>query len=295
MALQFWLHVLEAAMRARGIRRRRLSIPSGYDLSYHERGARKPGVPVVLVHGLAASSVSWVRIIPHLARLRRVLALDLPGFGFSQLPPGQDHATIPDHVRALVEFLDSGTVQGPVILVGNSLGGWVAAKAARLRPDRVEQLVLVNAAGVLYPNIGDLRERLHVETRDQVREFWNRMWYRVPFYYLYFWRDYIGHMRDPRVRKFLESVQESHFLNADLAHLRMPVTIVWGRSDRFLSEETVDVLLDQLPDGRVYWMPRTGHIPQLENPSLFVEILRGLLGRSALPPGEQTGFKPSPG
>lgn len=282
MALAFWLRVLEAAMRVRGIRRRRLTTSNGYELSYHEFGRRRKGPVVVLVHGLATSSVSWVRVIPKIAKTHRVLALDLPGFGFSPFPKGQDFSSVKDGYLALVGFLDAGVAPGRVVLVGNSLGGWVAAKAARLREDRVEQLVLVNNAGVLYPKISELRDRIRVETREHVREFWDRMWYRVPFFYLYFWKDYIGHMQQPAVTRLLDSVSAEDFINADLAELKVPTTIIWGRSDRFLPLESVDLMIRELKSTQVYWMPRTGHIPQLESPGLFAEILRGLLQR--IPP-----------
>lgn len=280
MALQFWLRLLDGAVRVRGIRRRRVRTPNGFELSYLEYGRRREGPAVVLVHGLATSSLSWVRVLRRLGKHHRVFALDLPGFGDSPFLPGRDHTEIHELADAVVGFLDAGVTPDKVVLVGSSLGGWVSAKAARKRPDRLRQLVLVNSAGVYHPNIDEVRRRLHVETREHVKEFWEHMWHKVPFYYLFFWKDYIGHMKQPNVTKFLDSItKEDDFINKDLRALQVPTTIVWGTSDRFLPMETVDVMIRELPFVQVYWMPKTGHIPHLERPSGFAQILLGVMRR----------------
>lgn len=279
MALQFWLRILEGAFRLRGVRRGQATTRGGFHLSYLEKGRKRAGSTVVLVHGLATSGLSWIRVLPRLGRAHHVVAVDLPGFGDSPPPSSKDFGTISDLVQALTEFLDLPLVGPQVVLVGSSLGGWVSAKVARRGPDRVEQLVLVNNAGVLYPEIGEIRDRMRVESRDQVNQFWQRMWHKVPFYYLYFWRDYITHMKQPNVTKFLDSITREDFINDDLPHLRMSTSVVWGMSDRFLPVEVVDVMLDALPRAQVYWLPRTGHIPQLERPRDFVQILGGILRR----------------
>ena len=275
MELETLLGWLETAMRIRGIRRHGWE-QDGIRLSYHAAGRPGREHTVVLVHGLGSNTLSWVKVFPALARRYRVYALDLPGYGHSPMPTGKDHAPIPDQVEAVAKFLQS-LPEKRVTLVGQSMGGWVCAKVAAKHPEIVEQLVLCNNAGVLYPDVGELRRALDLKTHDEVQRFWGTLWYRVPGFYRYFKGDYVSKMQARRVIGFFDSLQEADFINDDLPNLRMPVSILWGMNDRFIPAKTVDLMLPLLENGRVYWIPRCGHIPALERPDEFVRILRGLL------------------
>ncbi len=100
---------------------------------------------IVFVHGLGGCWQNWLENIPHFARRHRVLALDLPGFGSS--PPPDWEISITAYGRLLLDFCDAVGVTDCVV-VGNSMGGFIAAEAAIAQPDRFEKLVLVSAAGV---------------------------------------------------------------------------------------------------------------------------------------------------
>lgn len=94
----------------------------------------------LLVHGLGASQVSWHPLVPRLATTHRVLALDLPGFGHSA--PAGRAVTVADNRDVLVRFIRA-TVDGPVTLVGNSMGGMISILTAHAHPALVESMVLV--------------------------------------------------------------------------------------------------------------------------------------------------------
>src|SRR4051794_3489812 len=102
--------------------------------------------PVVLVHGLGGQWQNWLENIPRLAQGRRVLALDLPGFGLTP-EPSDDEISISGYGRFVDGFCDQLGL-GKVELVGNSMGGFVAAEVAIQFPERVSRLVLVSAAGI---------------------------------------------------------------------------------------------------------------------------------------------------
>ena len=102
--------------------------------------------PVVLVHGLGGQWQNWLENIPRLALDRRVVAMDLPGFGLTPEPEDEE-ISITGYgrcVNALCDELGLGKVE----LVGNSMGGYVAAEVAIQFPERVSRLVLVSAAGI---------------------------------------------------------------------------------------------------------------------------------------------------
>src|SRR3954453_20687408 len=115
----------------------------GSRVNYVEMGS---GPPVVLVHGLSGCWQNWLENIPHLARRHRVVALDLAGFGESELPG--EEISIPGYGRFLDAFLDEIQVERAA-LVGNSMGGFIAAETAISHPSRVDKLVLVSAAGLM--------------------------------------------------------------------------------------------------------------------------------------------------
>lgn len=271
---------LEAGIRLRGARRRSLET-EGQTFSYLEAGARRRGIPIVLVHGLGTSNLSWVRAIPLLARRYRVLAPDLPGFGKSPLPHRRPFATIPEHAKALAAFLQSDVVGGPCLVVGQSMGGWVAIKTARLVPERVDQLVLVNSAGILYEGIEDLRTIVTPRNREEVYAFWKRAYYKIPWYYRLFWREAAQNMRTSSVLKLLDALEKPDFVNDDLGHLEMPVSIVWGRADRFIPAENVDLLVAGLGSTRVSWIAKCGHVPAMERPKEFVAALTAIADATA--------------
>ncbi len=104
--------------------------------------------PVVLVHGLGGSHLNWVGIAPALAERRRVVALDLPGFG---LTPALGRATSVNHNAALLSRFVHEVLGRPVVLVGNSMGGMVSLLLADRRPEQVVGLALVDPA---LPNPG---------------------------------------------------------------------------------------------------------------------------------------------
>ena len=104
------------------------------------------GPPLVFVHGLSGCWQNWLENIPHFARRHRVIAIDLPGFGESELP--QEDITIPGYGRFVDAFLGEIGVECASI-VGNSMGGFIAAEVALSHPGRVEKLALVSAAGVM--------------------------------------------------------------------------------------------------------------------------------------------------
>src|SRR5205823_5961848 len=102
------------------------------------------GAPtVVLVHGLGGSHLNWDLLAPLLTPHVRVRALDLPGFGLSE--PGDRRATVHANVAVLDRFLDQ-VVGGPTVLVGNSMGGMISILEIARSPERVNGLVLLDAA-----------------------------------------------------------------------------------------------------------------------------------------------------
>src|SRR3954466_9259992 len=101
---------------------------------YVDFGGNPEGPVLVLVHGLGGSHLNWDLLAPLLTPHGRVLALDLPGFGRSE--PGGRRATVEANVAVLRRFL-AEVAGGPVVLVGNSMGGMISIFTAAEAPEAV--------------------------------------------------------------------------------------------------------------------------------------------------------------
>src|SRR5437870_13363480 len=104
------------------------------------------GPDVVLLHGNPASTYSWRKVLEPLAARHRVHAIDLPGYGFSDKPADAPYDPA-WFARVVVGYLDAAGARRAV-LVGNSMGGYVATETAILYPERTAGLVLLGAAGL---------------------------------------------------------------------------------------------------------------------------------------------------
>ncbi|SOJ56071.1 4,5:9,10-diseco-3-hydroxy-5,9, 17-trioxoandrosta-1(10),2-diene-4-oate hydrolase [Mycobacterium simulans] len=99
--------------------------------------------PIVMVHGLGGSHLNWARIARPLTERNRVIAIDLPGFGFT--PAAGRRTTIPANTKILDRFINE-TIGGPVILMGNSMGGAITIQESAASPHAVAAVVLVDPA-----------------------------------------------------------------------------------------------------------------------------------------------------
>ncbi len=115
-------------------------------------GPRGDPVPIVLVHGTSSSLHTWEGWVRGLERQRRVITFDLPGFGLTGPRASGDYRVDTD-ARFVLDLLDALGL-AKVVLGGNSLGGEVAWRAATLAPDRIDRLILVDAAGLAVDRSG---------------------------------------------------------------------------------------------------------------------------------------------
>ena len=116
----------------------------GSRVNYVEMGE---GPPLLFVHGLSGAWQNFLENIPYFARTHRVVALDLPGFGSSPMPPWE--ISIPAYGRFVRDFCERLGI-GRCSLVGNSMGGFIATEVAITEPDRVDDLTLISAAGITW-------------------------------------------------------------------------------------------------------------------------------------------------
>jgi pimeloyl-ACP methyl ester carboxylesterase len=244
-------------------------------------------ITIVYVHGLLSTSASWKRALVPASGGRPALAVDLPGFGYSDRPWPHDY-TVGGQAEGLLRYLDARGFER-VVLVGNSLGGGVCLVAAAARPSRVAALVLVGSASPIsripwnfrllrVPIIGEiemeflirpvmelaLRYRLFARgervTQEEVDEDWRSV--RVP----------------GTRRAALAAVRSSNRgYEGLLTRIRVPTLVLWGKEDRILPPEEGLRLSTEIPGARLVVLPDTGHIPQEETPEQFSRAVQQFL------------------
>jgi pimeloyl-ACP methyl ester carboxylesterase len=115
-------------------------------LNYQEYGAGNSGLPLILIHGMGSAATAWQLVIPELAKSYRVIAVDLPGHGETQLSAGLDMSpkSLAEYVLETMDSLNISKAH----LVGNSLGGWTALELAVIQPERVSSILGLAPAGL---------------------------------------------------------------------------------------------------------------------------------------------------
>ncbi len=243
-------------------------------------------LPVVLLHGIADNALTWGFMLPGLRAIGPLYALDLPGFGLSGYPPGRRYSPIDEQV-SVVRQLVRERIGRPALVVGNSMGGWVAARLAELDPELVRGAVLLNPGGAMLDGrlswepflktlaLGDLKV---------VRSVYRQMFGRVnPALYLGQRSFQTLFRRDP-VAQFVAAANEDAFFRpAELRDLRVPIGLVWGMADRFLPSGSFEFFRDNLPGAALLTLPGCGHLPQQERPRQVANFVRRFAKERVVP------------
>jgi pimeloyl-ACP methyl ester carboxylesterase len=272
--------IAHSAMGARGFESRRVKV-DGFSVHVYDARGRGRLPPMVLIHGLGSAGTSFVRLVtllmPH---AKRVVVPELVGHGRSEhLPSGTEDRLTPDRLLDAMTVALDEVVSEPAVVCGNSLGGAVALAYAIRRPERVRALVLVSPAGAHVPEV-EWRELLHAfEIRDRrsARLFLGRIYHRPPWFTALLAHEFPDVLRRQAVRDLLETSTTAHAVASDdLASLRMPTLLLWGRSDRLLPRTALAYFRKHLPAHAIVEEPEAfGHAPQIEDPRRVADrILR---------------------
>ncbi|MBI3586144.1 MAG: alpha/beta hydrolase [Ignavibacteriales bacterium] len=275
MVIEFLHTVIRWRLRRLGVQSKTVDL-GNCSLHYYEYQHPAPQGTVVLVHGLGTSSSTWINVFPFFIKKFHVIALDLPGFGFSRIRNGNKFFSISEHLNTLKKFIEWKELQS-YILVGHSMGGWLAAKHAACCPSHIERLLLINTAGVYYHGAEDLRQIFDIKASEDVGTLVDAMWYRYPWYFKPMRRAIRNDLLKRHVSEFVYSIETEDFLIEELYKLTMPLTLIWGMEDKLLSSETIEVVRNKVPTVELKLIEKCGHVPQLERPEAVLNILESVL------------------
>ncbi len=242
----------------------------GAKIHYVETGT---GAPLILVHGLADDATIWDSVIPALSARFRVIALDQIGFGHSDKP------LLNYRVSTFVDFLDGFLTElkiEHVSLIGNSLGGWVAAAFALVHPGRIERLVLSDAAG--YAALAKTMDpravsALRLASREDIRYLGPLTFHDKRFYQdvdLAF-KQRVTAGDGYTVGRLLDSmIRGDDTLDNRLNVINRPTLILWGRDDKLIPLTFGERFHQEITNSRLQIIDNCGHMPQVECPDQFV-------------------------
>ena len=207
------------------------------------------GPVVVLLHGIASSALTFVRVVPLLRDRYRCISLELLGFGESPAPPEATY-TIEEHVASIRATIDSLRLDAPFILVGHSLGSLLAARYTATNPSRVARLVLVSPPVYLSPTeLGDPRARAQVGAYLKAYEFLrtNKDFSMASAATIsrLFGLGAALEVTDRNWNAFMLSLRnciESQTTVADIAAVKVPIDVVYGRLDQFIAPATMAII-----------------------------------------------------
>ena len=255
----------------------------GLSLRYVRSGQ---GPTVILLHGIASSIYTWKDVLPALAAHHDVLAVDLPGFGGSAVPkePSAELA-----VRSVFGLMDRLGIRR-ASLVGNSLGAAIALAIAAQAPDRVERLVLIDAAGYNFAP-GDRPFVLRVAAgvpavmadalplRPMVSLALHQVFHDDRLVTPDRIAEYVAPLRRPGATRVLRAL----LLTADdlgfpgvVRGVRAPTLIVWGRYDAWIPVRDAARFAADVPGARVA-LVEAGHMPQEERPAETAALIEAFL------------------
>lgn len=266
----------------------------GIHLHWRDQGRRDDPLPVILLHGTSASLHTWEGWVPTLAAERRVISLDLPGFGLTG-PTADGDYRLARHVEHLTHLLDQLQIKRAV-LVGNSFGGQIAWATAVLAPERVAGLVLIDAAGypfvpksipigfqiarnpTLAPIIRYLTPRALVAASVR-NTYGDPARVSEDLIDRYFQLTLRAGNRQALIARFQQSVHGE--MAERIAQVQVPTLILWGGRDQLIPPENGEHFHTDIAGSELVVFPQLGHVPQEEDAAATVAVAGRFLAERA--------------
>tara|TARA_R110001592_G_scaffold7321_12_gene41131 strand:+ start:573 stop:1529 length:957 start_codon:yes stop_codon:yes gene_type:complete len=263
---------------------------AGMNIHFRDEGPKSDEDPIVLIHGTSASLHTWDGWVDQLKTQRRVIRFDLPAFGLTG-PDPKNNYTIEHYAEVVIAVLDELKVKKSV-LAGNSLGGYIAWATAVLYPERVSQIILVDASG--YPfkseslplafklSKNPITSRLlkNVLPKSLVKKSVENVYGNpdlvtselVDRYYDLTLRE--GN-RNALKERFKQTVPGD--LAKKISTINVPTLIIWGRKDKLIPIKLAMKFKKDIINSQLVVFDDLGHVPHEENPQATVAVVKQFL------------------
>lgn len=273
------------ALESRLYRLRKVAVPiSEMNVSTWQGGPQQASVGILMLHGYSGDKELWLRVARHFVSHHRVVVPDLPGHGETGFKAGAGY-DIPSQARRVLELLDACGLD-KVHVIGNSMGGYLAAWLAATSPERVVSLALLAPAGVTPPQPSDMDRQLAAghnpslaHSRQEFVSFYAMTMASPPWVP----RVVLAALAERHVQRRGELAEifvnfnASPSMESRLADIRAPSLLLWGRQDRVTDISCVAVWRQGIAGLQVETWDGLGHLPMVEKPKETAALYQAFL------------------
>ena len=263
----------------------------GMQVHVRDEGPRDDPTPIVLIHGTSASLHTWDGWVAALSPHRRVVRMDLPGFGLTGPAPDGDYsmARYTGFMRDLLDLLHIDQA----VLAGNSLGGGIAWQTALAHPTRVRQLILVDATGYpLQPQSMPIGFRLAqiAWLAPVTQKILPRQMIAASVRNVYGQPDKVSPalvdryyeltLREGNRASLMQRFQyrsSDAALAGEIPQLSLPTLILWGSEDRLIPPDHGQRFHQDIAGSQLKMFKGLGHVPHEEDPEATVQAVKSFL------------------
>ncbi|MFT6998078.1 MAG: pimeloyl-ACP methyl ester carboxylesterase [Cryomorphaceae bacterium] len=256
----------------------------GMEVHFRDEGRSSDSIPLVLIHGTGASLQTFDGWTSTLSKDRRVIRMDLPGYGLTGPFPDRDYS-IENYVSFLKHFLDSVGIE-TCVLGGNSLGGGIAWRFTSKYPEMVDRLILIDASG--YPDEAEsLPIAFEVAKIPIVKNLFKfitpRLVARSSLENVYSDKTKVTDelvdryfdltLREGNREAFVDRFEAKKDTTAyrKIKEITQPTLVLWGKDDRLKPIASAYRFHSDLPNDTLVILPNLGHVPMEEDPEESVK------------------------
>lgn len=252
--------------------------------------ARADAPVVVMIHGFTGSKENWYPLARALRGRYRLLIPDLPGWGESERKPGAVYG-FPEQAAHVAAYIQMLSPDRPVVLMGHSMGGGIAALAAARHPGRIAKLGLLDAAGVRFADnqfgldVLAGANPFAVHDAQSLRQFIDTVFFDEASKPWIPWPASSGLIRQ-RVRDadFEQAVmdrigrsEESMLPGEEAVHIRQPTLLLWGRQDAVIDPSALELYAQRIPQARKLLLDGCGHMSLVERVDAVADAVVALI------------------
>ena len=247
------------------------------------------GNRVVLVHGFTGSKENWLPMFAELSQQHEVIAPDLPGWGMSERKPGLDYGFSAQAERLAIWIRQQPAGGGPLVLVGHSMGGGIAALVAARYPELVDKLVLVDAAGVRFDDndfsraVSRGEHPFEVSNRTTLDRqlglvFEHPPWVPWPADRAFIQRRIADQPFERDVLDRIARRDDALLPGIEAISIRAPTLLLWCRDDRIIHVSAARRYAGRIADTRTVLLAGCNHMPMMERPAETAAAIKEFVG-----------------
>lgn len=284
-AIGHWLYDWNMAVEAKLYRLHKIVVPiAEMTVSTWQGGPYEASSSVLMLHGYSADKNIWLRFARHFVGHYRVIIPDIAGHGETGFKAGGGY-DIALQAKRLIQLLDVCGVE-KVHVIGNSMGGYIAAWLAATYPERIASVALIDPAGVTAPQASDMERHLAnghnpflIHSREEFRRFYAMTMAEPPWV--------PGVVLDAIAQRYQQQREELEEIFKDfrasapmepkLPAIKAPALLLWGREDRLIDVSSVAIWSKGIADLRVEIWDHVGHMPMVEQPASTARLYREFL------------------